>query len=50
MDIVWRKGQAPRKIKLADNTDFGKSANMKTFFEMSIAALSENGLFIKIRE
>lgn len=46
MDIVWCKSQAPRKMKLADNTDFGKSANMKTFFEMPIADLSEDGLFI----
>lgn len=28
MDIVWHKGQLPRKIDLADNGDFNKSSNM----------------------
>lgn len=29
MDIVWHKGQVPRKMELADNGDFDRSANMK---------------------
>lgn len=28
MDIVWCKSQAPRKMELADNGDFDRSANM----------------------
>lgn len=28
MDIVWHKGQAPRRMELADNADFNRSANM----------------------
>lgn len=28
MDIVWHKGQAPRKMELSDNGDFDRSANM----------------------
>lgn len=27
MDIVWRKGQVPRKMTFADNGDFDRSAN-----------------------
>lgn len=28
MDIVWHKGQLPRKMVMADNGDFNKSSNM----------------------
>lgn len=28
MDIVWHQGQPPRKMELADNGDFDRSANM----------------------
>lgn len=28
MDIVWHKGQVPRRMEPADNGDFDKSANM----------------------